>query len=273
MLVTGSSGLIGGRLVERRSAQGDAVRGVDIAPATTTEVVADLVHDDLGPVFDGVATVVHCASLHAPHVGARPRSAFEAVNVDATRRVIAAAGRVGVERLVFLSTTSVYGDAFGAGRRAAWVDETLEPRPRDDYDVTKLAAEALVAAAHRSELSTITLRVARCFDEPWPDVLINRLYRGVDLRDVLDAIDRAATADLDDHHVLNIAGPRILERDDVDELFIDAPAVIARRWSGPELPVPIPTSIDRVYVSDRAADVLGYSPRYGVADLLGDGAA
>lgn len=270
IVVTGSSGLVGGRIVEMLEANdGVEVRGVDVKPGATTTHEVDLVRGDLAPILDGGTAIVHCAAVHAPHLGTVPRSTFEAVNVAATGRLLAEAARSGVGRFVFISTTSVYGDAFGEGGRAAWVDESLEPRPRDDYDVTKLAAERLVADAHGDAMGTITLRIARCFAEPWADLVINRLYRGVDLRDVLDAVIRALSAPLDGHHVLNIAGPRLFEHSDVDELFTDAPAVVARRWTGPELPVSVPPSIDRVYVSDRAGVVLGYRPRYGVADLLG----
>ena len=70
--------------------------------------------------------------------------------------------------------------------RAVWVDEQLEPQPRDIYDQTKLEAEQLVASAGGS-MTVTTLRMSRCFPEAAELMAWYRLYRGVDRRDVAEA--------------------------------------------------------------------------------------
>ena len=274
VVVTGSSGRLGSELVRSLRRSGVEVRGVDRRAAPTTSDVVDLVSGDLGRPFDGASAVVHCAALHAPHLESVMAADFAAVNVAATERLLDIAARRGVRRFVFTSTTSVYGHAFGEGGVATWVDEAVEPRPRDIYDRTKLDAESAVADAHRNSttdaMRTITLRIARCFPEPWPELVIHRLYRGVDVRDVVHGVTRALTADVRDHHVLNLGGPRVFEREDVAELYVDAGAVIARRLPGVTLGVTVPASIDRIYVSDRAGQVLGYAPERDVVALLAD---
>jgi UDP-glucose 4-epimerase len=69
------------------------------------------------------------------------------VNVNGTQLLLDAARRFGVKRFVFTSTTSVYGNAMKSDRTAVWVTESLAPQPRDVYDETKLAAEALCREA------------------------------------------------------------------------------------------------------------------------------
>ena len=273
VVVTGSTGHIGGALARQLVANGFGVRGLDRRPGRWTEVVGDLASVALNPVLDGCDVVVHCASLHAPHVDHADRSEFTVGNVVATARLLEAAQRAGVSKFVFTSTTSVYGYALEDHDQAVWVDETLQPAPRDIYDSTKLEAESLVSAHHSMALGTMTLRIARCFPEPWRTTVVNRLYRGVDLRDVVSAIELGVTASIAHHVTLNIAGPRVFERSDADLLRTDPGPAIAARV--PWLPAEftrrgwyLPSSIDRVYVSDNAAAVLGYRPKHGVRDAL-----
>ncbi len=200
-------------------------------------------------------------------------SAFVETNVVATARLLDAAQQAGVARFVFTSTTSVYGDALEVPDQAAWIDESVMPLPRDVYDTTKLEAESLVRNHHSPAFGTITLRVARCFPEAWRTMVVNRLYRGVDLRDVVFALELAIGASLPGHEVLNVAGPRVFERSDLQRLRADPVAVIADRlpWLIGEFSSrhwQLPTSVDRVYVSDRASGVLGYRPAHGVRAAL-----
>jgi nucleoside-diphosphate-sugar epimerase len=163
VLVTGSSGLIGGTVAAALSGRWQ-VEGVDVVPGRWTTTVADVAElDGLG---EGTSAIVHVAALHAPHVDVRPDVDFVRTNVTATERLLELAQAAGVERFVFASTTSVYGRSLEPGSAAVWVDEALPCRPRDVYDETKLAAEALVAAADAPGLRTVTLRVARCLAEP-----------------------------------------------------------------------------------------------------------
>lgn len=272
VLVTGSSGLIGGATLGHLRGAGHPCVGIDVRPGPATDVVGDLSHTDLG-ALDGCDAVVHCAALHAPHVGRASEAAFVATNVAATERLLAAARRAGVARFVFVSTTSVYGHAMEPDECAVWVDESLAASPRDIYDVTKLQAESLVALHHGPELTTITLRIARCFPEPAHTTAANRLYRGVDLRDTIHAVELALSRPGSSYETLNIAGPRHFDRDDLRPLLDDAPAVIRRRLPGVAEEFarrgwPLPASIDRVYVSDRAAEVIGYRPAHGMASAL-----
>jgi nucleoside-diphosphate-sugar epimerase len=274
VLVTGSSGRIGSAVVRRLQAQHQVV-GLDRVPGPCTQFVADVGDAPaLEGAMHGVQAVVHTAALHAPHVGQVPDAEFERVNVMATRTLIALAVALGVPRLVYTSTTALYGVSVEGSQAAAWIDELSLPRPRTVYHRTKLAAEALLEdAALRGALSVSVLRMSRCFPEAAPRMAAYRLHRGIDARDVADA-HALALLGLEpglQRFVISAATP--FDPDDAPALMRDAPRVIARRapavaeafarrgW-------PLPARIDRVYCSERAMRSLGWRPKFGIEEVL-----
>jgi len=268
--VTGSSGLVGGAVAQALDAAGWTVRGVDRAPGRWTTIVGDLRDGRVCRAAVGASdVVVHAAALHAPHVGIVDDDEFRAVNVDATEALLDVASAAGVRKVVYVSSTSVYGDALVPTDRAVWVDEKLVPRPRDIYDETKLAAERLVTAG---ALASVILRIARCFPEPTPVLAAHRLHRAVRLTDVAAATVSAVAHDAA-VGTFNIAGQYPFKRADCVALHHDAASVIAER--APAITAafrdrgwPLPRTIDRVYDSTAAANTFGYRPTEGVLRLF-----
>jgi UDP-glucose 4-epimerase len=223
----------------------------------------------------GVDVVIHIASLHAPHVGQRSMQDFIDTNVTGTLRLLEAASAAGVRRFVYTSTTSVYGAALVPdGQEAVWVTEDLTPRPRDIYDITKLAAEELCRLFARDHgLPAICLRVARFFEQA-PDLMAAyRLYRGADVRDIAAAHVLAAQNEDIAFDFFTISARSPFRREDTAELLTNAPAVIRRYYPDAEDVFrtqgwALPASIDRVYVTEKAERLLGYIPRHNFADLL-----
>jgi UDP-glucose 4-epimerase len=273
ILVTGSSGRIGSAIVKALRASHEVI-GLDQRPhAATTH---------LGSVTDGalvkqlverVDAIVHTASLHAPHLASNSEQAFRDINIGGTERLLHAALKHRVQSFVYTSTTSVYGAAMDDAARAVWVTESLAPQARDIYDETKLAAEALCAGAHRAGLACVSLRMSRCFPEPDELMAIYRLYRGVDVRDVVDAHVRALACRFATLEVFNVSAVSPFAPDDcvglkqnaaeiITTYFPNAPAVFAERgWQ-------LPTSIDRVYATDKARRELGFAAQYNFSSLL-----
>jgi UDP-glucose 4-epimerase len=109
---------------------------------------------------EGVDAVVHMASLlHVINPSPALRSEYERVNVGGTGRVVEAARRTGVGRLVFFSTIAVYGSS------TAVLTEESSPAPDSLYAETKLAAERTVLTARRPDghpLGTV-LRLAAVY--------------------------------------------------------------------------------------------------------------
>ena len=275
VVVTGSAGRIGRAIHARLKAGGHQVLGLDQAPCSVSDVVASITDEDaVRRALEGADAVVHTAALHAPHVGHRTEAEFEAVNVAATARLVDLMKDAGVPRMVFTSTTALYGAGGSVPGQAAWVDEDTIPRPRTIYHRTKVAAElALDLAAENGELAVTILRMSRCFPEPAPLMAAYRLHRGIDARDVADA--HAIALDWNGRGVRRfvVSARTPFAREDAAELFANAPAVLARKapklvhafrargWA-------LPATIDRVYDSTRARMELGWEPRHGFEEVI-----
>ncbi|MEO7654570.1 MAG: NAD(P)-dependent oxidoreductase, partial [Sphingomicrobium sp.] len=252
------------------------VIGVDLRAAPTVAVQADC--GDVaqwGPALGAVDAIVHVAALHAPHIGTRSDAEFQRTNVEATARLLDHAHRIGARHFVLTSTTSLYGYALASPTEAVWVDERLEPEPRDIYDVTKLEAERMTAAAG-SPLTTTILRMSRCFPEPAAKMTAYRLYRGVDRRDVAEAHALAVESAAGPSRTFIVSTTSPFRRGDCADLLHDAPSVLARRSPGliermVARGLSPPLSIDRVYDAGMAARELGFRARFGIeACLAGD---
>lgn len=160
ILVTGGTGFLGRRLVERLLDEGRSVAVLGRTPST--ELVARGVRfsraslDDPDAVRDacaGMETVFHVAARVG--VWGRYEDYFR-TNVSGTRAVIEGCRRHGVKHLVYTSTPSVVYN----GRDLAGADESLPlttdcPSP---YPLTKAIAEREVLAANSATLRTVALR-------------------------------------------------------------------------------------------------------------------
>jgi nucleoside-diphosphate-sugar epimerase len=275
VVVTGSAGRVGRALLLRLARRHEVV-GIDRFPASTAvKHVGDIADRELlDAAFADADAVIHSAALHSPHVGVVPDAEFERVNVEGTRAVLAAASAAGARRIVFTSTTALYGCAASASGRAAWIDERAEPNPITIYHRTKLVAEEVLREAARDGLEVRILRMSRCFPEPADVMGVYRLHRGIDARDVAAAHEAALTHVGESHHTWVISGATPFQRSDLETLLEDAPAVLRRR--APELVAAyadrgwlLPETIDRVYVPAGAMRELDWQPRHGFGEVLG----
>ncbi|HWM10634.1 MAG TPA: NAD-dependent epimerase/dehydratase family protein [Solirubrobacteraceae bacterium] len=156
--VTGGSGFIGGRLVERLARDGWTVRALarsDAAAARVEAAGATAVRGDLDDPtgLEGAEVVFHVAALAADWGAWRD---FRRVNVEGTRNVLAAARAAGVRRVVHVGTEA----ALMHGQPLVLADERTplafsSPAP---YPATKAEAEAAVVAANGGGLETIVVR-------------------------------------------------------------------------------------------------------------------
>lgn len=271
ILVTGTAGLIGSAVAERLASEHEVI-GLDLRAGPQVSVVADCIDvAEWRHRVGDVVAIVHVAALHAPHVGQVSDEHFRRTNVEATKQLLDFALSAGVRQFIFTSTTSLYGHALEPGDRTAWIDEQVEPVPRDIYDRTKLEAEQLVAEAGGSLTCTI-LRMSRCFPEPAEQMAAYRLHRGIDRRDVAEthalALDRDGPPAT---YVISAATP--FEREDSGELLHNAPTVIERRCPGLIARMAAkgwqpPRSIGRVYDGSLAQRELGFTPRFGIESCL-----
>lgn len=274
IVITGTAGRIG-RAIHVRLSPFHNIVGVDRSPTSTVDVVGDIADKELlHRVCENANAIIHTAALHAPHVGIVPDAEFERINVEATQSLIDIAIQHRIPRIVFTSTTALYGSSAYATNSAVWVDEETAPHPLTIYHRTKLAAETLLRkAAQEHGLVIRIIRMSRCFPEPAPQMALYRLYRGVDARDVANAHASALENTADGCETYIISGTTPFQKEDCAELWHNAESVLKRRvpefthdfekrgWK-------LPTRIDRVYDSAKAYRELGWQPRYGYANVL-----
>ena len=277
VLVTGSSGHSGKAIVRLLEKEGHQSIGLDIVLGPTTNVIGNINDRDLlDRIIRQVDVIIHTASLHAPHVPRYSRADFVDINVQGTLNLLELGKKHGIQKLIYTSTTSVYGQALEHPSQAVWVTEDVQPVPRDIYDITKLAAEQLCEDVYRAEqLPTICLRVSRFWNEPLQDRLWYRMYRGLDVRDVAQAHLLAMNQGAIGFGIFNISGQSPFSQEDLLALKTDPSAVIQQK--APEVLAyfeernwEIPSEIDRVYVIEKAKKILGYAPRINSKEIIAE---
>ena len=160
--VTGGSGFIGGRLIERLVADGWRVRALarsDAAAGVVADHGAEAVRGDLADVAAMADGARGCdVAFHlAAHLGdwGKPED-FERGNVQGSANVVEACRRSGVRRMIHVGTEA----AVLAGQPLVDADESapLQPNSRALYSASKARAEALVLAANGGGLETVVVR-------------------------------------------------------------------------------------------------------------------
>ena len=239
-LVTGVAGFVGSHLAERLLTSGVAVRGIDCLTPYYSETIkqrnlqplegfpsfefehADLASDDLSRHLADVDVVFHQAAQ--PGVRSSWATGFEISvrnNVVATQRLLEAVKEAGVQRFVYASSSSVYGEGVETPTK-----EEAQLRPFSPYGVTKLSGEQLCSVYARNwGVDTVALRYFTVYGpRQRPDMATHRLiqaalngtafplFSSADhvrdftyVSDIVDANIAAATA-RDNATVVNVAG-------------------------------------------------------------------
>jgi len=170
--VTGAAGFIGSHVSEALITRGDEVVGVDafdpFYPRSVKEgnlaelrksprfglVEADIVHDSLP--LGGVSAIIHLAAKTGVRPSWEDPSGYMEANVTGTTRVFEAARRAGVDRVVFASSSSVYGD----GTPAPYREDAPALEPVSPYGASKRAAELVAetfASGHGLRIALLRL--------------------------------------------------------------------------------------------------------------------
>lgn len=251
------------------------VIGIDKTPCSTADYVGDIRDTELlNKAINDVEVIVHTAALHAPHVGLVAEAEFEEINVKATEELALLGIKNNIKHFIFTSTTALYGFASTPKGTAGWVNETLLPKPKSIYHKTKIEAERTLETISKTYTFPITvLQMSRCFPEPANLMIIYRLTRGIDARDVASAHACAVKKRLPGFRRFIISGKTPFIPECCDDLYSNAENVIneyasdlsrifnERGWS-------LPKSLDRVYDSTLAQRELDWIPKYGYKSVL-----
>jgi nucleoside-diphosphate-sugar epimerase len=296
VLVTGGAGFIGSNLVRELLVRGDDVRVLDNfstgSRANLDGLDVDIVEGELRSyervhnAVRGVEVVYHLGAL-----GSVPRSVQDpltssAVNVEGTLNVLLAARDEGVRRVVFSSSSSIYGSA-----TALPCSEDALPDPISPYGVAKLAAERYCVSFSRvyHGFETVVLRYFNVFgprQSPLSQyaavvpLFVTAIAAGrpvtvfgdgeqsrdfTYVENVVDATIRAGAADGANGSIFNVAAgsPGTVN------VLADAIGRILDRAVAKEFRDPRPGEIRNSWADvSRAERVLGYTPAVGLEEGL-----
>lgn len=294
VLVTGGAGFIGSHLVRALVRQGAQVRVLDDLSTGRRENIAEcLPHLDWhqGSLTDpaavaeavrGVDYILHHGALASVPLSVEQPETTHRPNVEGTLTLLREARKAGVRRLVYASSSAVYGNP-----ESLPVHESLPTRPLSPYAVQKLAAEHYCTVFHGVYgLQTVSLRYFNVFGpgqdpgSPYAAVvprLFAALLRGEPftlygdggqsrdftyVEDIVQANLRALTVAGAAGRVLNIAcGASVRLHDLLDEIC----ALSGSNLEVQRLPARAGEVRHSIADISAAADVLGYRPQVSLS--------
>jgi UDP-glucose 4-epimerase len=274
-LVTGGGGFIGRYVVQRLLGAGATVRlfdlpgrGATFAGQAGVEVQeGDLrLPSDVQRAVEGVAGVFHMAVLALNPSTENPRLCLQ-VNVDGSFNVFDAARQAGVQKVVFSSASSVYGDTLEV------LDEGHPLQARTVYGASKIAGEALLRALGSTfHLPYVTLRYMNVYGPFMGFGLVHSVLQRIAgglppvingdgsqsfdfvyVDDVAGATVRAMAADVSDETFNVGSGEEKTVRDVVFALLELAGSPLQPEFRPGQVPM-----VRRVGSSEKAARLLGW---------------
>jgi len=170
-LVTGGAGFIGSHIAEALVKRGHKVRVLDNLSTGSMDNLSSIAsyieyqqgditrHDDVANAVEGQDIVFHEAALRSVARSIDNPFSSNEINVDGTLRLLEACRKARVKRVVYASSSSVYGDNIKYPQV-----ETMRASPISPYAVSKLAGEHYhIVFSKTFGLETVSLRYFNVF--------------------------------------------------------------------------------------------------------------
>jgi NAD dependent epimerase/dehydratase len=300
VLVTGADGFIGSHLAEALLAGGCRVRAfayynsfnswgwldsLNPEVLASMEVVTGDVRDpqSVREATTGCDVVFHLAALVAIPYSYQSPASYVDTNIGGTLNVLQAARELAVERIVHTSTSETYGTA-----RYVPIDEDHPPQGQSPYAATKIGADQMALAFHRSFGTPVT--ILRPFNTYGPRqsaraiipaiitqiaagrnvVRLGALHPTRDFSYVSDTVAgfiAAAEADAAVGQVINVGSGFEISIGATAELIADIMGRQIELACDAERLRPEASEVERLWAStEKACRLLGWSPVYGGKD-------
>lgn len=173
-LLTGGAGFIGSNLAERLLREGHKVRVIDNFSTGSWENLKDLYCDDasleividdirdlqsLRKATSGMDYVIHLAALSSVAKSLEDPVSCNSVNIKGTLNVLIASRDEGIKKIIYISSSAIYGDNPELPKK-----EEMKPEPLSPYAISKLTGEYYCKIFYSIyKLNTVILRLFNVF--------------------------------------------------------------------------------------------------------------
>lgn len=268
VLVTGAGGTIGQVVAGRLRRSGWEVRAHDRAGSSDIDVTGDLRDPEhVEEILKGMDVVVHTAAVPNPVDGTE--SEIFANNTLSAYHVVDTAGRLGITRIVNVSSASALGFAWshhGVSPTSVPVSEEHPYVGDDVYALSKKTAELTAATAARRWRTTIVSlrfpfvgsgeRLRRHLDPIHADPGVDRrgLWAWLHTDDAAGAVEAAITAQLWGHQVITVTAP--------DTTALVPTADLLQAYHPATRIDRVPAGFGTVFAADRCIALLHFVPEH-----------
>ena len=240
-LVTGCAGFIGSHLVERLIEEGHSVVGIDsfmdYYPRQVKEdnirdalrnnnfrfIAKDILELNMGDILKDIDYVFHQAAQAGVRFSwGKNFNIYTRNNILVTQRILEACKKSAIKKVIYASSSSVYGDALSLPMK-----ENDVPKPVSPYGVSKLAAEHLCYLYYKNyQVPSISLRYFTVYGpRQRPDMAFHKFIKAVleggeieiysngeqtrdftFISDIIDANILAMNSEMDNSEIFNVGG-------------------------------------------------------------------
>ncbi len=282
VLITGAGGNLGEAIIPSLIDQGYQLRLMDKNSFSTPHelYLGDIsAYSDVNLAVDGVDIIIHGAALHGIHLQSHTIDDFWRININGTHNIMQAAVNHGIKKIIFCSTTDVYGKGMvSPNGKCMEVTENNDTLPYHIYGLTKMLGERICEYYSRIySINIIVFRLGIFLPEEHIKHGFRLLKGGIDKRDVAQAFVLALKNTLIKYDFFNIMSKVPFQKDDNVLLMKDPMSVLKKYFPKinevchkMNIPLDIYNTLcpwwgNNYFSISKANKILGYSPKYDFA--------